>query len=86
MYRQAYRRGKEDNRGRNELIEFLVSNNVVPKYSFLVDTVDLYQNANTATNKKLQMLRDLQLAISEYPSILSILRWWLTKSFMSVVI
>jgi ATP-dependent helicase YprA (DUF1998 family) len=62
----SYRRGKEDNRGRNELIEFLVRNNVLPKYGFPVDTVELYQNTNTATDKKLQMVRDLQLAISEY--------------------
>ena len=62
----SYRRGKEDNRGRNELIEFLVRNNVLPKYGFPVDTVELYQNANNATDKKLQMVRDLQLAISEY--------------------
>ena len=62
----SYRRGKDDNRGRNELIEFLVRNNVLPKYGFPVDTVELYQNANTATDKKLQMVRDLQLAVSEY--------------------
>lgn len=62
----SYRRGKEDNRGRNELIEFLVRNNVLPKYGFPVDTVELYQNTNAATDKKLQMVRDLQLAISEY--------------------
>ena len=62
----SYRRGKEDNRGRNELIEFLVRNNVLPKYGFPVDTVELYQNMNAATDKKLQMVRDLQLAISEY--------------------
>ncbi|MSS11527.1 DEAD/DEAH box helicase [Clostridium sp. WB02_MRS01] len=62
----SYRRGKGDNRGRNELIEFLVRNNILPKYGFPVDTVELYQNTNTATDKKLQMVRDLQLAISEY--------------------
>jgi hypothetical protein len=62
----SYRRGKDDNRGRNELIEFLVRNNILPKYGFPVDTVELYQNTNTPTDKKLQMVRDLQLAISEY--------------------
>ncbi len=61
-----FRRGKEDRRGRNELIEFLVRNNVLPKYGFPVDTVELYQNAKSKTIKKLQMVRDLQLAISEY--------------------
>lgn len=63
---KSYRRGADDNRGRNELIEFLVRNNVLPKYGFPVDTVELYQNVNTATDKKLQMVRDLQMAISEY--------------------
>lgn len=62
----SYRRRKDDNRGRNELIEFLVRNNVLPKYGFPVDTVELYQNSNVATDKKLQMVRDLQLAIAEY--------------------
>ena len=62
----SYRRGRDDNRGRSELIEFLVRNNVLPKYGFPVDTVELYQNTNVATDKKLQMVRDLQLAISEY--------------------
>ena len=62
----SYRRSKDDNRGKNELIEFLVRNNVLPKYGFPVDTVELYQNTNAATDKKLQMVRDLQLAISEY--------------------
>lgn len=62
----AYRRSKSDKRGRNELIEFLVRNNVLPKYGFPVDTVELHQSANAAAGKKLQMVRDLQLAISEY--------------------
>lgn len=62
----SFRRGKDDNRGRNELIEFLVRNNVLPKYGFPVDTVELYQNSFSPTDKKLQMVRDLQLAVSEY--------------------
>ena len=62
----SFRRGIDDKKGRNELIEFLVRNNVLPKYGFPVDTVELFQNANAFTDKKLQMVRDLQLAISEY--------------------
>lgn len=62
----SYRRGKGDNRGRNDLIEFLARNNVLPKYGFPVDTVELYQNKSGAAEKELQMVRDLQLAISEY--------------------
>lgn len=63
---KSFRRGKEDQRGRNELIEFLVRNNVLPKYGFPVDTVELHQNANAQSDRKLQMVRDLQLAVSEY--------------------
>jgi len=63
---KQYRRKPEDQRGGNELIEFLVRNNVLPKYGFPVDTVELYQGANSTSEKKLQMVRDLQLAIAEY--------------------
>lgn len=63
---KEYRRGPEDQHGRNELIEFLVRNNVLPKYGFPVDTVELYQGINSPSEKKLQMVRDLQLAIAEY--------------------
>lgn len=62
----AFRKSKNDNHGKNELIEFLVRNNILPKYGFPVDTVELYQNINNSSDKKLQMVRDLQLAISEY--------------------
>ncbi len=69
-----FRRGKDDKGGKNGLIEFLARNNVLPKYGFPVDTVELYQNANAGTNRErdgkkdgeLRMSRDLQLAISEY--------------------
>lgn len=63
---QDYRKSKDDKKGRNELIEFLVRNNVLPKYGFPVDTVELYQNMDSQQDKKLQMVRDLQLAIAEY--------------------
>lgn len=63
---KEFRRGREDGRGRNELIEFLVRNNVLPKYGFPVDTVELYQGMDFNQDKKLQMVRDLQLAIAEY--------------------
>lgn len=61
-----YRRAPDDKRGRNELIEFLVRYNVLPKYGFPVDTVELYQGADHKQDKKLQMVRDLQIAIAEY--------------------
>ena len=63
---KEFRRGAEDGYGRNELIEFLVRNNVLPKYGFPVDTVELYQSMDFRQDKKLQMVRDLQLAIAEY--------------------
>jgi len=63
---EDYRRNPEDKHGCNELIEFLVRNNVLPKYGFPVDTVELYQGMNTTSEEKLQMVRDLQLAIAEY--------------------
>lgn len=61
-----YRRNPDDKHGSNELIEFLVRNNVLPKYGFPVDTVELYQGMNSTSDKKLQMVRDLQLAVAEY--------------------
>ena len=63
---KEYRRMPDDKHGRNELIEFLVRNNVLPKYGFPVDTVELYQGMDSTSEKKLQMVRDLQLAIAEY--------------------
>ena len=66
-----FRRNQSDGKGENKLIEdFLVRNNVLPKYGFPVDTVELYQNINSITNddnvKKLSLNRDLQIAIYEY--------------------
>lgn len=63
---KEFRRNQDDSRGRNELIEFLVRYNVLPKYGFPVDTVELYQGMDFNQEKKLQMVRDLQLAIAEY--------------------
>lgn len=62
-----YRRSPDDGRREcNKLIEFLVRNNVLPKYGFPVDTVELHQGINLTDDKKLQMARDLQLAVAEY--------------------
>ena len=60
-----FRRAPEDKHGKNDLIEFLVRNNVLPKYGFPVDTVELHQ-AMGSNVKELQLVRDLQLAIAEY--------------------
>lgn len=63
---REFRRSPEDNYGKNDLIEFLARNNVLPKYGFPVDTVELYQNMDSTGNRKLQLSRDLQMAIAEY--------------------
>ena len=62
---QRFRRSAEDKDGKNDLIEFLARNNVLPKYGFPVDTVELHQGM-FADQGKVQMVRDLQLAIAEY--------------------
>lgn len=62
-----FRCATEDNAGRKSLISFLVRNNVLPKYGFPVDTVELLPNANsTGKEKDLQLARDLQMAIADY--------------------
>lgn len=63
---KQFRRGADDGRGRNDLIEFLARNNILPKYGFPIDTVELYQNNDYSKANKLQIVRDLQMAISEY--------------------
>lgn len=67
-YLKAFRCAKEDGRHKKRLIDFLVRNNVLPKYGFPVDTVEL-QPANSfqlESRDTLQLARDLQLAIAEY--------------------
>ena len=62
-----FRCADEDNAGRKSLISFLVRNNVLPKYGFPVDTVELLPNANSVGREKdLQLARDLQMAIADY--------------------
>lgn len=62
-----FRCAKEDGTGKKSLIGFLVRNNVLPKYGFPVDTVELIQNINSVgSGKSLQLARDLQMAIAEY--------------------
>jgi superfamily II DNA/RNA helicase len=52
---------------RKSLINFLVRNNVLPKYGFPVDTVELLPNPVSAKDaNRPQMQRDLQLAVAEY--------------------
>jgi len=51
------------------LIEFLVRNNILPKYGFPVDTVELNVSPSVQGKqsvKELTLARDLQMAIAEY--------------------
>ena len=62
-----FRCAKEDKCGKKSLIGFLVRNNVLPKYGFPVDTVELIPDVSAmGKDKALQLARDLQMAIAEY--------------------
>lgn len=50
----------------NELIDFLVRGNILPKYGFPVDSVELAQNISSKEFKSLNLSRDLSVAIAEY--------------------
>jgi len=50
----------------NKLIDFLARGNILPRYGFPVDTVELEQNTTASNIKKLRLSRDLSLAIAEY--------------------
>jgi len=51
---------------KNDLIDFLVRGNVLPKYGFPIDAVELTQNINSRSFKSLNLSRDLSIAIAEY--------------------
>lgn len=64
---RRFRAGPEDKAQKKSLIEFLTRNNVLPKYGFPVDTVELQIGAHqTDASSGLQLSRDLQMAIAEY--------------------
>jgi len=50
----------------NKLMDFLARGNILPRYGFPVDTVELQQNATASNISKLRLSRDLQVAIAEY--------------------
>lgn len=58
--------GKLKNYRTNKLIEFMARGNILPRYGFPVDTVELYQNSSANNIAKLRLSRDLQIAIAEY--------------------
>lgn len=66
-YNEAAKIGRSIKQYENfRLIEFLARGNVLPKYGFPVDTAELYQSYTTSADKKLTLVRDLQMAIAEY--------------------
>lgn len=50
----------------NKLIDFLARGNILPRYGFPVDTVELEQNVTASNIEKLTLTRDLSIAIAEY--------------------
>jgi len=76
-------KGQLDRYQRKELIDFLVRGNILPKYGFPVDSVELSQNiASVSRNfKSLNLNRDLSIAIAEYaPSAEVVADGWLYTS------
>ena len=65
---RRFRMAEEDNAGKRNLIEFLVRSNVLPKYGFPVDTVEMLTRIAVGGNgdKDLRLIRDLQMAVAEY--------------------
>lgn len=62
-----FRCAEMDQAGKKSLISFLVRNNVLPKYGFPVDTVELLPDPNNGGRERdLQLARDLQQAIADY--------------------
>jgi hypothetical protein len=51
---------------KKQLIDFLASNTVIPKYGFPVDVVELSILSHTPVSKSIQLERDLRIAISEF--------------------
>ena len=50
----------------NKLIDFLARGNILPRYGFPVDMVELEQNTTAANIESLRLSRDLSVAIAEY--------------------
>ena len=57
---------KLDRYQKNDLIDFLVRGNILPKYGFPIDSVELTQNIAAQNFKSLNLSRDLSVAIAEY--------------------
>jgi ATP-dependent helicase YprA (DUF1998 family) len=63
------------------LIDFLASSNVIPKYGFPVDVVELTVYSQVPAAKQIQLERDLKIALSEFaPSSKVIAKGYLWES------
>ena len=51
---------------RRQLIDFLATHTVIPKYGFPVDVVELDVKRSTSAAKEIRLERDLRIAISEF--------------------
>jgi hypothetical protein len=51
---------------RRQLIDFLASHTVIPKYGFPVDVIELATLSHIPASKNIQLERDLRMAISEF--------------------
>jgi ATP-dependent helicase YprA (DUF1998 family) len=51
---------------KKQLIDFLASHTVIPKYGFPVDVVELATLSHISASKDIQLERDLRIAISEF--------------------
>jgi len=72
---------KLDRYQKNDLIDFLVRGNILPKYGFPIDSVELTQNIASNDFKSLNLSRDLSVAIAEYaPSGEVVADGWLYTS------
>ncbi|MEN3038475.1 MAG: DEAD/DEAH box helicase [Candidatus Kryptonium sp.] len=64
-----------------QLIDYLASNNVIPKYGFPVDVVELSVLSHIPASKNIQLERDLRIAISEFaPSAEVVANGYIWKS------
>ncbi len=67
---RSFRCAEQDHAGKKSLVSFLVRSNVLPKYGFPVDTVELLPYSKNGMqydeDKQLQLSRDLQMAIADY--------------------
>lgn len=51
---------------KQKTINFLAKNNIIPRYGFPIDVVSLHLNSNNEVAKKVELSRDLKMAITEF--------------------